>query len=88
MRLLDGMAVLKLNVLHIHCSDDQGFRIESLIFPELQSVGVDTAGEYWTQEDTKKIISHARILGIRILPEFDMPGHTSSWLVGYPIVAH
>ncbi len=81
-RNLDAMAAVKLNVLHWHLSEDQGFRIESKKFPKLHQLGSD--GNYYTQEQVKEIIAYARDRGIRVYPEFDIPGHSTSWLVGYP----
>lgn len=79
---LDAMAMVKLNVLHWHLSDDQGFRVESLLHPELQRRGSD--GLYYTQSDIRRVVAYARDRGIRVIPEFDMPGHATSWFVGYP----
>lgn len=84
-RNLDAMGALKLNVLHWHLSDDQGFRIESKRFPRLHETGSD--GHYFTQEQVREIVAYARDRGIRVVPEFDMPGHTTSWFVGYPELA-
>ena len=84
-RNLDGMAAVKLNVFHWHLSDDQGFRVESKRFPKLQQLGSD--GLYYTQEQVREVIAYARDRGIRVVPEFDIPGHTTSWLVGYPQLA-
>jgi hexosaminidase len=81
-RNLDAMAAVKLNVLHWHLSDDQGFRVESKLFPKLQQLGSD--GNYYTQQQVRDIIQYARDRGIRVVPEFDMPAHSASWLVGYP----
>lgn len=81
-RNLDAMAAVKLNVLHWHLSDDQGFRVESKLHPELQRRGSD--GLYYTQEQIREVVAYARDRGIRVIPEFDMPGHSTSWLVGYP----
>jgi hexosaminidase len=81
-RNLDGMAAVKLNVLHWHLTEDQGFRIESKRYPKLQQMGSD--GLYYTQDQVREIIAYARHRGIRVLPEFDMPGHATSWLVGHP----
>jgi len=81
-RTLDGMAMVKLNVLHWHLSDDQGFRVESRRFPRLHALGSD--GEYYTQGDVRAVVAYARDRGIRVVPEFDMPGHATSWFVGYP----
>jgi hexosaminidase len=84
-RNLDGMAAVKLNVLHWHLSDYQGFRIESKKFPKLQEMGSD--GLYYTQDEVRDLIAYARDRGIRVVPEFDMPGHSTSWFVGYPELA-
>jgi hexosaminidase len=84
-RNLDGMAAVKLNVFHWHLSDDQGFRIESKRYPRLQEMGSD--GLYYTQTQVREIVEYARDRGIRVVPEFDIPGHATSWLVGYPELA-
>jgi hexosaminidase len=84
-RNLDGMAAVKLNVFHWHLSDDQGFRIESKRFPRLQQQGSD--GNFYTQDQVREVIAYARDRGIRVVPEFDMPGHATSWFVGYPALA-
>lgn len=82
---LDGMESVKMNVFHWHLSDDQGFRIESKTFPLLQGKGSD--GLYYTQDQVRGIVEYARERGIRVVPEFDMPGHATSWFVGYPDLA-
>jgi hexosaminidase len=84
-RNVDGMAAVKLNVLHLHLSDDEGFRIESKSFPKLHEMGSD--GLYYTQADIKALVDYARDRGIRVVPEFDMPAHSRSWFVGYPELA-
>ncbi len=84
-RNLDAMAAVKLNVLHWHLSDDQGFRVESKRFPRLQELGSD--GHFYTQDQVRHVIAYARDRGIRVVPEFDIPGHTTSWFVGYPELA-
>jgi hexosaminidase len=84
-RLLDGMAVVKLNVLHWHLSDDQGFRVESLVFPQLHKMGSN--GQYYRQSEIREVVAYARDRGIRVVPEFDMPGHAHSWFIGYPKLA-
>ena len=81
-RNLDGMAAVKLNVLHWHLTEDQGFRVESKRYPKLHQMGSD--GQYYTQEQIRDVVAYARERGIRVIPEFDMPGHATSWLVGYP----
>ncbi|MDT5296285.1 MAG: hexosaminidase, partial [Acidobacteriota bacterium] len=81
-RNLDAMAAVKLNVLHWHLTEDQGFRIESKLFPKLNQMGSD--GLFYTQDEARDLIAYARARGIRVVPEFDMPGHATSWLVGRP----
>ncbi|MBS1800382.1 MAG: family 20 glycosylhydrolase [Acidobacteria bacterium] len=81
-RNLDAMAAVKLNVFHWHLTEDQGFRIESKLYPKLSGMGSD--GLFYTQDQAREIVAYARARGIRVVPEFDMPGHTRSWLVGYP----
>jgi hexosaminidase len=84
-RNIDAMGVVKLNVLHLHLTDDQGFRIESLTHPELQGQGSD--GRYFTQAQMRTIIAYAAERGIRVVPEFDIPGHATSWVVSHPELA-
>jgi hexosaminidase len=84
-RNLDAMAAVKLNVLHWHLSDNQGFRVESKRFPKLQGMGSD--GWFYTQDQVREIIAYAHDRGIRVVPEFDMPGHSTAWFVGYPQLA-
>ncbi|HEV7905232.1 MAG TPA: family 20 glycosylhydrolase [Pyrinomonadaceae bacterium] len=81
-RNLDAMAAVKLNVLHWHLTEDQGFRIESKKFPRLHTLGSD--GQFYTQEQAREIIAYARERGIRVVPEFDLPGHATAWLVCHP----
>jgi hexosaminidase len=81
-RNLDGMEAVKLNVFHWHLSDNQGFRAESKVFPLLTEKGSN--GLYYTQEQMRDVIAYARDRGIRVVPEFDMPCHTTAWFVGYP----
>src|SRR5581483_7507337 len=75
LRNLDAMAAVKLNVFHWHLSDDQGFRIESRLFPKLQEFGSD--GHFYTQGEVRQVVEYARDRGIRVIPEFDLPGHTT-----------
>jgi hexosaminidase len=84
-RNLDGMEAVKMNVFHWHLSDNQGFRVESRKFPKLHEQGSD--GRYYTQEEIHELISYARDRGIRVVPEFDMPGHSTAWFVGHPEIA-
>ena len=82
-RNIDGMAAVKLNVLHWHLTDDQGFRVESKTFPRLHQVG-STDGLYYTQAEVREVLAYAAARGIRVVPEFDVPSHTTSWIVAYP----
>jgi hexosaminidase len=84
-RELDGMEAVKFNVLHWHLSDDQGFRVESRKFSRLQQMSSD--GLFYTQDQIKEVVEYARDRGIRVVPEFDMPGHATSWFVAYPALA-
>jgi hexosaminidase len=84
-RNLDGMAAVKLNVFHWHLSENQGFRVESRKFPRLTAMGSD--GLYYTQSEVRELIAYARERGIRVVPEFDMPGHSTAWFLGYPELA-
>jgi hexosaminidase len=84
-RNLDAMAAVKLNVFHWHLSDDQGFRVESKRYPRLQQFG--SGGHFYTQAEIRAVVAYARDRGIRVVPEFDIPGHTVSWFPGYPQLA-
>jgi hexosaminidase len=84
-RNLDGMEAVKMNVFHWHLSENQGFRVESKKFPKLHTLGSD--GLFYTQEEIRDLIGYARDRGIRVVPEFDMPGHSTAWFVGYPELA-
>lgn len=81
-RTLDGMEVAKLNVFHWHLSDDQAFRAESKKFPLLTQKA--SGGLYYTQDQMREVVAYARARGIRVIPEFDMPGHSSSTALAYP----
>jgi hexosaminidase len=81
-RQLNGMAAAKLNVFHWHLSDDQGWRIESKRYPELHQMASDNL--YYTQQEIKVVVAYASLLGIRVVPEFDVPGHASAIAVAYP----
>jgi hexosaminidase len=74
-----------MNVLHWHLSDDQGFRVESKQFPKLTGMGSE--GMYYTQSEIRDLIAYAHDRGIRVVPEFDTPGHSRSWFPGYPELA-
>ena len=85
LRNLEAMATVKMNVLHWHLTEYQGFRIESKTYRKLHEMGSE--GKFYTQEDIKEVIDYAADRGIRVLPEFDLPGHSTSWFVGYPELA-
>ena len=77
-QVVDGLQLLKLNVLHLHLSDDQGFRFGSRIWPKLVS------DEHYTMEQLSELVAYAADRGIRLIPELDVPGHVTHWLVAYP----
>lgn len=81
-RQLDGMAAAKLNVFHWHLTDDQGWRIESKAYPKLHQLASD--GLFYSREEIKSVVEYASLRGIRVLPEFDIPGHASAIAVAYP----
>jgi len=84
-RNLDGMAAVKLNVLHWHLADDQGFRVESKLLPRFQQVA--GANGFYTQDEVRDVVAYAAARGIRVVPEFDVPGHATSWIAAYPRLA-
>ena len=100
MRVLDIMALYKLNRFHWHLTDDQGWRIEIKKYPRLTSVGAFRAGTmiegdktrfdgvrhggYYTQDQIREVVSHAASLGIEVIPEIDLPGHMSAAIAAYP----
>ncbi|MFP6836094.1 MAG: family 20 glycosylhydrolase, partial [Pseudomonadales bacterium] len=77
-RTVDGMALCKLNVLHLHLTDDQSFRFPTTQFPAVVS------GEHFTVAELLELVCYAADRGIRVVPEIDMPGHTNCWIVAYP----
>ena len=101
-KTLGALAIFDYNTLHLHLTDDQGWRLESKIFPRLHEVGSvrkhsqnnhglleptydgkEHSG-YLTHEDVREIISHAKTLGMQIVPEINIPGHTGALLASYP----
>ena len=88
-RYIDFMATYKMNRLHLHLSDDQGWRIEIKSWPKLTEIGGSTEvgggeGGFYTQEEYSEIIDYAQERHITIVPEIDMPGHTNAALAAYP----
>jgi hexosaminidase len=96
-RFLDQMALHKLNVLHWHLTDDQGWRIEIKRYPRLTEVGAwrvpagaassQRYGGYYSQEQVRDIVAHAAARGISVVPEIEMPGHASAAIAAYPQLA-
>jgi hexosaminidase len=87
-KYIDDIAMLKLNVLHLHLTDDQGWRIEIKSWPRLTehggSTAVDGNGGFYTQEDYREIVEYAASRFVTIVPEIDLPGHTNAALASYP----
>jgi hexosaminidase len=90
-RYLDQLAYYKMNFLHLHLTDDQGWRIEIKSWPELTNTGGMTEvgggpGGFYSQEEYRQLVSYAADRFITIVPEVDMPGHTNAASVAYPIL--
>lgn len=84
-RQIDAMELVKLNVLHFHLSDGTGFRVESKVLPSLTSKG--SHGEYYTQAQLRDLVAYAADRGVRVVPEFDVPGHALAILLARPDLA-
>ena len=90
-KYLDLLAYYKYNILHLHLTDDQGWRIEIKSWPKLTEIGGATEvgnepGGFYTQEDYKAIVAYAAKNHMTIIPEVDMPGHTNAASVAYPFL--
>jgi hexosaminidase len=90
-KYIDMLAYYKINVLHLHLTDDQGWRIEIKSWPKLTEIGGSTevggeAGGFFTQEEYKDIVAYAAERHMTIVPEVDMPGHTNAASVSYPFL--
>lgn len=82
-QVLDGMAYNKMNVFHWHIVDDHSFPYESIKYPEMLK-GAYHESMIYSQQDVAKVIELARQRGIRVMAEFDTPGHTRSWGASHP----
>jgi len=94
-QLIDWMALHKLNILHWHLTDDQGWRLEIKQYPKLTEIGAwrklpsitgttTRYGGYYTQEQVRGLVAYAAQRNITIVPEIEMPGHASAALAAYP----
>eukprot|EP00948_MAST-09A_sp_MAST-9A-sp1_P001530 g1530.t1 len=81
--IIDTLPYAKLNVLHWHMVDSQSFPFQSKTYPNLWN-GAWSEYEKYTQDDIKSIVEYARLRGVRVIVEFDVPGHAASWCTGYP----
>lgn len=79
-KVIEEISLAKMNVLHWHLSDDQGWRIESRSFPGLNGI----SSEYYTQDEIRDVVAFAALRGVEIIPEIDVPGHTRAILSAYP----
>ncbi|MDR6906810.1 hexosaminidase [Agromyces sp. 3263] len=89
LRYIDAIAMLKLNVLHLHLTDDQGWRIQIDAWPELTRIGASTSvggdgGGFYTKDDYRRIVGYAAERFVTVVPELDLPGHTNAALSAYP----
>lgn len=82
-RILDGMAYNKLNVFHWHIVDDHSFPYQSIKYPEMTR-GAYHSSMIYSQKDIADLIEYARLRGIRVMSEFDTPGHVASWGASHP----
>ena len=94
-KIIDSMAMHKLNTLHFHLTDDDGWRIEIKAYPKLTTIGAigcrsnsKAPAQFLTQEDAREICAYAKSQYISIIPEIDMPGHMTAVIKAYPELAH
>jgi len=79
--LIELTSMVKYNTFHWHLTDDQGWRIESKLFPALHE---QFPGEYYTQQEIREVVEFARVRGMEVIPEIDVPGHVTAILAAYP----
>lgn len=85
LKLLPLCSAVKINVLHIHLTDDQGWRYESTAHPELNApASTGGAGKYYSQAEVKQLVSEAHLHGIRVVPELNFPAHTDAAFIAFP----
>jgi len=84
MDLVEAMSYSKLNVLHIHFTDDQSFPVVSETYPLLSQKGAYDQNHIYTHDNIRALVKYAKERGVRIIPEFDTPAHCNSWGMGYP----
>jgi len=88
-RYIDLISHYKMNRLHLHLTDDQGWRIEIKSWPKLTEIGAKTqvnggGGGFYTQEDYKELVRYAKSRYVIVVPEIDTPGHTNAAMASYP----
>ena len=96
LELIDLIALHKCNVLHLHLTDDQGWRIEIEGYPRLTEIGAwrresdgsTHYGGFYTRDDLEEIVAYARERHVRVLPEIDMPGHMVAAIAAYPALGN
>lgn len=82
--IIDSMTMAKINTLHWHLTEIQSFPAPSRIHPELAEMGAFSSQERYSWGELQDVVSYARARGVRVVPEFDMPGHTASWNKSHP----
>jgi hexosaminidase len=84
LRVIDSLAMAKINVLHLHMSEDQSFPAASRVHPELAAKGAWSSHERYTWQELREVVEFGQGRGLRVIPEIDMPGHATSWHASHP----
>lgn len=84
LRVIDSLAMAKINVLHLHMSEDQSFPAASRVHPELAAKGAWSHHERYTWQELRQVVGYGSARGLRVIPELDMPGHATSWRESHP----